>query len=46
MAEERDRGLPLIELAVVAEGRMEVAFVKEVLLNHLPEVWGRSGYSD
>ena len=35
MAEERDRGLPLIKLAIVVEGRMEVGFVKEVLLNYL-----------
>ena len=35
MAEERDRGLPLIKLAIIVEGPTEVAFVKEVLLNHL-----------
>ena len=35
MAEERDRGLPLIKLAIVVEDPTEVAFVKEVLLNHL-----------
>ena len=35
MAEERDRGLSVIKLAIVVEGRTEVAFVKEVLLNHL-----------
>ena len=35
MAEEPDRGLPVIKLAIVVEGRTEVTFVKEVLANHL-----------
>ena len=35
MADELDRGLPVIKLAIVVEGRTESTFVKWVIANHL-----------